>query len=84
MAVNGRSKLTDVTLVDVAEEARAWPLDPSAAVSIAGGSAERILGAVAEIDVPEELRALVQKRATTFLLGRDGPGRPVRAWAGRG
>lgn len=70
MAVNGRSKLTDITLVNVAEEARAWPLDPSAAVSIAGVTAERILGAVAEIDMPEELRALVQKRATKFLLGR--------------
>lgn len=69
MAVNGRSRLAEVTLVDVVEEARGWPLGRSAAVDTARETAERILGAVTEVDMPDELRTFVKERATRFLQG---------------
>ena len=69
MAVNSRSKLADITLADIADEAGRWPLGPSAAVRVAGETAEGLLAAVAEIDVPDRLQALVQERATELLRG---------------
>lgn len=69
MSVNGRDQLGAITPADVAEEAAAWPLDPATAVGVAVETAERILGAVDEVAIPDDLRALVHDRATTFLRG---------------
>lgn len=67
MSVNGRDRLVDITIDDVAEEARGWLLGPSAAARIAGETAERILTAATEVEMPAELRTLVQERAAKLL-----------------
>lgn len=69
MSVSGRSGLADITLADVAEEAKGWPLHRATAATTAAETADAMLGAVAVLDVPDELRVLVQVRAAQFLQG---------------
>lgn len=67
MAVNGRAQLADITISDVVDEVRGWPLDPAVATAAATSTAEQILAALADVDVPTELADLVQGRCASFL-----------------
>lgn len=69
MSINRRDKLGDITVADVAEEARSWPLDPTEAARISAETGERILAEVTEGDMPKSLRKLVTERAVKFLRG---------------
>lgn len=67
MRVNSKVHLADVTLEDMVEEARRWPLSAEMARRAATRTAERTRDAAEAADVPEELRRLVQKRTDHFL-----------------
>lgn len=69
MTINRRVLLEDVTLDDVVEEARTWPLDAAAASRIASETAGRLLDAVVAGDVAPGLRHPVRDRTTRLLRG---------------
>jgi serine/threonine-protein kinase HipA len=67
MFINQCTQLADVTLDDVVAEAITWHLDAATAARLATETVEGIRRAVTDRDVPDDLRALVQTRASAFL-----------------
>lgn len=69
MKVNGHARLAGITIDDIVGEAGAWPLGAAPAIEAATSTAEGVLAALREIQVPEELSRLVEKRCASFLRG---------------
>jgi serine/threonine-protein kinase HipA len=69
MAIGGQVALADVTLDDIAREARAWPHSPERARSIATATAEAVLGAIESeaIRAESDVAARVAARALQLL-----------------
>ncbi len=67
MSINGRTRLADVTLDDLTAEARTWPMDAAAARTTATDTAEAVVAALDQLDVPDDLAALVRANAGRLL-----------------
>lgn len=67
MGVNDREKLSDVTVADVAAEARHWPLDPEVAATVASQTAASLRERASTMAIPDQLAELVAARAAHFL-----------------
>ena len=69
MAIGGQVSLADVTLADIAREARSWPHPENRAAAVATSTAEKLLRAVDAGAIPpdSEVTALVRERALRLL-----------------
>jgi serine/threonine-protein kinase HipA len=70
MAIGGQVALADVTLGDIAREARAWSHSPERARSVATATAEAILAAIESEAIPSEsdVGAFAAERARRLLV----------------
>ena len=68
MFVNGRVNLPDVTIKDVVDEARTWPLDGAHATAV--DTVDKIVAALDEVNPPSELNAAIKKRAKAFTTSQ--------------
>jgi serine/threonine-protein kinase HipA len=67
MAINDKVSLSAVTLDDIAAEAGTWNLSRDRARVAAADTAERLIAALAAVEVPEELAKAVRARAQAVL-----------------
>ena len=78
MRINGKDKLSAVTLDDIVAEAASWRLAPQTARRTATDTAESLLAALSAGDAPEELTEVVRTRLRALLAARSG--RASRQW----
>lgn len=67
MAINGSFELAHTGIDDVVAEAASWPMAPAAAAACARQTADALLRAVRQRNVPEALAVYVASRCKRFL-----------------
>ena len=71
MRVGNALMLERVTSSDVIDEAAGWKHDKQRARTVSGDTAEQALNASRTLDLPPQVKALIETRADRFLSGKE-------------